>query len=55
MDAKDYTGSGNHYNGVASEFGKRVQSQNKMQPKYCEPGQADGAMQGAKSNEQAGP
>lgn len=53
---KDYTGSeNNHYNGVPSEFGKRVASQNSMQPKYCEPGKSDGKMEGSKSNEQKGP
>lgn len=59
-DVKDYTSSaessGNtHYNGVPSEFGRRVESQNKMQPKYCEPGAAGGEMRGEKRNEQAGP
>ncbi len=59
-DVKDYTSadseSGNtHYNGVPSAFGKRVDQQNKMQPKYCMPGEAGGEMTGAKSNTQAGP
>ena len=59
-EVKDYTspadGSGNtHYNGVPSEFGRRVAEQNRMQPKYCEPGAADGQMRGEKSNEQKGP
>ena len=59
-EVKDYTSaadaSGNtHYNGVPSEFGRRVESQNKMQPMYCEPGEAGGEMRGEKSNEQAGP
>jgi hypothetical protein len=55
-DVKDYSGDSNsHYCGVPSEYGKRVDSQNKMQPKYCEPGEADGAMKGEKSNVQAGP
>ena len=44
-----------HYNGVPSAYGKRVDSQNKMQPKYCEPGEAGDSMKGEKSNEQAGP
>lgn len=57
---KDYTSSdgdmGNtHYNGVPSEYGRRVEQQNKMQPKYCEPGEAGGEMRGEKRNEQAGP
>ena len=57
---KDYTSedsaSGNtHYNGVPSEYGRRVEQQNKMQPKYCEPGESGGEMRGEKRNEQAGP
>ena len=59
-DVKDYTHDagfeGNsHYNGVPSEYGRRVEMQNKMQPKYCEPGAAGGEMRGEKRNEQAGP
>lgn len=59
-DVKDYTSaasdSGNtHYNGVPSEFGRRVAEQNRMQPKYAEPGEAGGEMRGEKRNEQAGP
>ncbi len=59
-DVKDYTSSdsesGNtHYNGVPSEFGRSVDKQNKMQPKYCEPGAAGDDMKGEKRNEQAGP
>lgn len=59
-EVKDYTsGDGSegntHYNGVPSSYGKRVESQNKMQPKYCEPGEAGDEMMGEKSNEQAGP
>lgn len=59
-EVKDYTSpvdsNGNtHYNGVPSEFGRRVDSQNKMQPKYCEPGEAGGEMRGERRNEQAGP
>ncbi len=59
-DVKDYTspadGSGNtHYNGVPSEFGRRVEQQNKMRPSYCEPGKADGKMHGSMRNEQKGP
>lgn len=57
---KDYTSSdtasGNtHYNGVPSEFGRRVEQQNKMQPKYCMPGEAGEGMEGSKRNMQAGP
>lgn len=59
-DVKDYTSadgeSGDtHYNGVPSSYGKRVASQNKMQPKYCEPGEAGADMKGEKRNVQAGP
>lgn len=56
-DVKDYTSydKDSHYCGVPSEFGRRVEKQNKMQPKYCEPGEAGGEMRGEKRNEQAGP
>lgn len=59
-DVKDYTTndddmSNTHYNGVPSAYGRRVESQNKMQPKYCEPGAAGGEMRGEKRNEQSGP
>lgn len=59
-DVKDYTSAdgetGNtHYNGVPSAFGKRVDQQNKMQPNYCQPGNATGEMSSDKRNEQAGP
>jgi hypothetical protein len=60
MEVKDYTtsdgDSGNtHYNGVPSAYGRRVEQQNKMQPKYCEPGEAGDDMKAAHRNEQAGP
>jgi hypothetical protein len=56
----DYTtsdgDSGNtHYQGVPSAYGRRVEQQNKMQPDYCEPGEAGEEMRGEKRNEQAGP
>ena len=59
-DVKNYTSedsasSNTHYCGVSSAYGKRVESQNKMQPKYCMPGEAGGDMKGEKSNTQAGP
>lgn len=54
-DVKDYSESNCHYSGVKSEYGKRVEQQYKMQPKYCMPGEADGAMKSAKRNEQKGP
>ena len=57
-EVKDYTSSDStsntHYKGVPSEYGRRVNEQNKMQPKYCEPGTAVGVMRGEKSNSQAG-
>jgi hypothetical protein len=54
-EAKDYTESkdNTHYQGVPSMYGKLVNEQNKMQPKYCEPGEAGGGMKGEKSNAQA--
>lgn len=59
-EVKDYTSEagseGNtHYNGVSSMYGKLVEQQNKMQPKYCEPGKSDGKMEGERTNKQAGP
>ena len=56
----DYTSAdgaeGNtHYDGVPSEYGRRVEEQNRMQPKYCMPGEAGGEMRGEKRNEQEGP
>lgn len=55
-DVKDYCSeSGDkQYRGVSSTYSKRVESQVKMQPKYCEPGPADGNMKGEKANKQAG-
>ncbi len=39
-EVKDYSEEheDNHYNGVSSMYGKMVNNQQKMQPKYCEPG-----------------
>jgi hypothetical protein len=59
-DVKDYTTADgeegdSHYNGVPSAYGKRVEMQNKMQPKYCEPGEAGDEMKGEKRNTQVGP
>lgn len=55
-DVKDYSSeSDQHYCGVTSQFSKRVNEQNKMQPKYCMPGEAGEGMEGEKRNEQAGP
>lgn len=59
-EVKDYTSSssdeGNtHYNGVSSMYGRMVEDQNKKQPRYCEPGSADGQMRGEKMNKQEGP
>lgn len=56
-EVKDYSEEkqDSHYNGVPSMYGKMVNEQNRMQPKYCEPGEAGGEMRGEKRNEQAGP
>ena len=56
-EVKDYTEGkeDSHYNGVPSMYGKLVNEQNRMQPKYCEPGDAGGEMRGEKRNEQKGP
>ena len=59
-EVKDYTSDvsssdNTHYNGVPSEYGRRVENQYKMQPKYCMPGKAGGEMRGEKRNEQAEP
>lgn len=55
-DVKDYTQErvNNHYNGVPSMYGKLVNEQQRMQPKYCEPGEAGGGMQGEHRNTQKG-
>ena len=60
MEVKDYTSDsaseGNtHYNGVSSWYGKHVEAETRMQPKYCEPGAPGDAMRAAHRNEQAGP
>ena len=55
---KDYTenkGDNSHYNGVKSMYGKLVSEQQRMQPKYCEPGPAGGGQHGAHRNVQKGP
>lgn len=54
---KDYSEAkqDTHYNGVPSMYGKLVNEQNRMQPKYCMPGEAGGEMQGEHRNTQAGP
>ena len=43
-----------HYS-VPSMYGKIVREQYNEQPKYCEPGNADGEMRGEHSNPQKGP
>ena len=57
MEVKDYTEDrvDNHYNGVPSMYGKLVNEQQKQQPKYCEPGEAGGGMEGEHRNVQEGP
>ncbi len=53
--SKDGAEGNTHYDGVPSEYGRRVEEQNRMQPKYCMPGEAGGEMRGEKRNEQSGP
>lgn len=56
-DVKDFSyekGDNSHY-AVPSMYGKMCREQYNEQPKYCEPGKADGNMKAAKSNEQKGP
>lgn len=57
MNVKDYSEEheDNHYNGVPSMYGKNVNAQQKEQPKYCEPGEAGGEIEGEKRNVQKGP
>jgi hypothetical protein len=57
FEVKDYSEErvDNHYNGVPSMYGKIVNEQQKMQPKYCEPGEVGGEMEGEHSNVQEGP
>lgn len=50
-----YEKTDNSHYAVPSMYGKMCREQYNMQPKYCEPGAADGEMKGAKRNEQAGP
>lgn len=59
-DVKDYTTPVNdrgntHYQGVPSDYGRRVEEQNRLQPDYCDPGAPDGKMHADKRNVQAGP
>lgn len=56
-EVKDYTEEReyNHYNGVPSMYGKMVDKQCREQPKYCEPGEADGEPKGERRNTQEGP
>lgn len=56
-EVKDYSSEEKytHYNGVPSMYGKLVDEQCRMQPKYCEPGEVGGEMRGDRRNEQAGP
>lgn len=61
MEVMDYTpkhedmGGTEHYDGVPSQFARRVNEQNRLQPKYCEPGDPGMGMRGEKRNEQTGP
>lgn len=56
-DVKDYSEEKeyNHYNGVKSMYGRIVDEQCRMQPKYCWPGEAGGEMEGEHRNIQKGP
>lgn len=56
-EVKDYTNEKeySHYNGVPSMYGRLVDEQCRQQPRYCMPGEVDGKMHAAHSNEQAGP
>lgn len=57
MEVKDYTEEKeyNHYNGVKSWYGRLVDEQCRQQPKYCEPGEVGGELEGDRRNEQKGP
>lgn len=57
MNVKDYSEEReyNHYNGVPSMYGKIVNEQCKEQPKYCEPGEVGGGMEGDRRNVQEAP
>jgi hypothetical protein len=57
-EVKDYSenkGENSHYNGVPSMYGRLVSEQNRMQPKYSEPGKAGAGMEGEHRNTQKGP
>lgn len=56
-EVKDYTDGpkNEQYCGVSSMYSKMVKKQIDMQPKYCEPGEADGEMHGEHRNTQRGP
>ena len=51
-DVKDYSEGkeDTHFNGVSSWYGRLVNQQNKQQPRYCEPGEAGGPMEGEHRN-----
>ena len=60
MEAKDYTRdlngtSDTQFRGVSSSYGRMSDMQNRMQPKYSEPGNDTGGMRGPKRNMQVGP
>lgn len=56
-EVKDYSEAkqDTHYRGVSSMYGRLVNEQNRMQPKYCEPGMPGEGMKGEKRNTQKGP
>ena len=58
QQVEDYTEDAidnSHYRGVPSMYGKLCKQQYDEQPKYCEPGEVGGEMQGEHRNVQAGP
>jgi len=56
-EVKDYTEEKeyNHFNGVPSMYGRLVDEQCRMQPKYSWPGEVGGEMKGDRRNVQTGP
>ncbi len=60
MEIKDYSEGkqDSHFNGVGSMYGKLVNEQNKQQPKYSWPGEANfdnNPLEGEHRNVQVGP
>ena len=57
MEVKDYTEEPEytHYQGVKSWYGKNVDEECRMQPRYCDPGKIGSEMRGEVRNVQTGP